>query len=196
MSIDVEIKNQLFRRISPDWRLFLTWKVFHFYDKQRTVLPRLGVAWPVWDLIENHDAIQCDVTKCFSANTQVNRHPCVVSEKATSRSPPKKHACSSGHEQRGEKKKGRKKKHVKTKKIKKCADISALCWFKRWASSHCICIHINIHTVLPESRPVVVFKGGRKKKASEVVLSPTTRRCYHFAAISGLRMKFPFTTHI
>lgn len=77
VSIDVEKKNQLFRRISPDWRLFLTWKVFHFYDKQRTVLPRLGVAWPVWDLIENHDAIQCDVTKRSSANIQVKRHPYV-----------------------------------------------------------------------------------------------------------------------
>lgn len=39
------------------------------------LLPRLGVALPVWDLIENHDAIQCDVTKCSSANTQVKRHP-------------------------------------------------------------------------------------------------------------------------
>lgn len=78
VSIDVGMKNQLFRRILPDWRLFLTRKVFHFYDKQRTDcrLPRLGVAWPVWDLIENHGAIQCDVTKGSSANTQVQRHPC------------------------------------------------------------------------------------------------------------------------
>lgn len=54
----------------------MTRKVFHFYDKQRTVLPRLGArSWPGCDLIENHDAIQCDVTKSSSANTQVKRHP-------------------------------------------------------------------------------------------------------------------------
>lgn len=49
----------------------------------------------------------------------------------------------------------RRKKNVKTKK---CADVSALWWFKRWASSLSICIHINIHTVLPESNPVVVLR--------------------------------------
>lgn len=46
----------------------------------------------------------------------------------------------------------------KKRQNKKCADVSALCWFKRWASSLSIRIHINIHTVLPESNPVVVLR--------------------------------------
>lgn len=90
MSIDVEMKNQLFRRISPGWRLFLTRNLFHFYGKQRTVLPRLRVARPAWDLIENLDAIQCDVPKRSSTNSQVNLHPCVFQNTPLSRRPPHK----------------------------------------------------------------------------------------------------------
>jgi len=126
VSIDVEIKNQIFRRTSPDWRLFLTWKVFHFYDKQRTVLPSLGVDWPVWDVTENHDAIEYDVIKRSSANairgsaTTTDKEPCFWFR----------------HKQ----------KKTETSK-QKCADINALRSLRHRAPSPCICIHINMHTV-------------------------------------------------
>lgn len=159
VSIDVEMKNQLFRRISPGWRLFLTRKLFHFYGKQRTVLPRLRVARPAWDLIENLDAIQCDVPKRSSTNSQVNRHPRVFQN-----SPPFQATSA----QKGGKKKKKqalgsdtdseRREEKKKRQHKKCADTRALLWFTRWASSPCVCIHIDIHPVLPESTPVVVFR--------------------------------------
>lgn len=83
---------------------------------------------------------------------------CVFSKKGATRPPQKKHAFSSGM-------------HRKKTSKQKCADTSALCRFTRWASSLCVCIHIKIHTVLPESRSVVVFSKG--KKASDEALSPT-----------------------
>lgn len=45
------------------------------------LLPRLGVAWPVCDRTETHDAIQCDVTKRSDANISVKRHPRVVKQR-------------------------------------------------------------------------------------------------------------------
>ena len=88
-------------------------------------------------------------------------------EKPPTRPPRKdKHALGSveawGGRGRGEKK--RKKKNVNREN----AQISA-----RWASSLCVCIHINIQTGLPESRAeqrVFLGEGWEKKKknASEV----------------------------
>lgn len=50
-----------------------------------TVLPRLGVPCSAWALWENHDAVQCDVTKASPANTQqVKRHPCVLGKNTSS----------------------------------------------------------------------------------------------------------------
>lgn len=71
----------------------------------------------------------------------------------------------------------------------KNAPISPLCWSRRWTSSKSICIHINIHTVVPESRPVAAWE---KKNAADVALSPNLMwRCYHFAVISVTKWILP-----